>query len=225
MDDDPLNGILDASAPRARALEKSVVRTMMAEAEAEASARPARSRRRAKVGLAAAASLALVIGGGGVAIASGLVTWPSNLENPDAAFEFDVPSGRACEFRLIVTPRESTAADSSADEVLADDVQGEVVRWLRSGAVRSALDLDAARSEVEQIYAEQGAVGMTVAIGAHGWLEDTAVAEGVPDADDAEAFAVDRATRMALREHLASAGYPESSWDFSTDGGVKCAAE
>ena len=66
---------------------------------------------------------------------------------------------------------------------------------------------------------------MTVRIGADGWLTDAAVTPGHPDADDARAFAVDRAVRAAMTEHLVSAGFPEDTWAFSANGGVKCAAE
>lgn len=223
MDDDRLHRMLDASAPTARALDESVVRMMMT--DAEAAARPARPRSRVRVGLTAAASLALVIGGGGVAIASGLVSWPSGFEDPDGSYAFTLPSGRACEVRLIVE-EQTDANEPGPDDAVTRAVQDSVQTWLRDGALDRDLDLAAADAEAERVLAEQAEdYGMTVLIGADGWLTDAAVAPGRPDADDARAFAVNRAVRAAMVAHLTDAGFPEEAWLTSTDGGVKCAAE
>ncbi|MFT4258632.1 hypothetical protein [Microbacterium sp.] len=66
---------------------------------------------------------------------------------------------------------------------------------------------------------------MTVLIGADGWLTDARTTPGHPNADDARAFAVNRALGAALTAHLVRAGFPEGDWSFSADGGVKCEAE
>lgn len=198
--------------------------------DAEATARPAQPRRRSTAGITAAAALALVIGGGGVAVASGLVSWPVGFEEPDGAYSFTLPSGRACEVRLVIgTPGaiEDPAAeeDRSTDTKMQTALQDEVAQWLRGGALDRDLDLTTAEAEVATVYEEQAAVGMTVIIGADGWLEDSASVPGRPDADDIRAFAVDRAVGAALTEHLKERGIPETSWTFSSDGGVKCAGE
>lgn len=104
-------------------------------------------------------------------------------------------------------------------------MQQEVARWLRDGALDRDLDLSAAEAEVAAIYEQQEAVGMTILLAADGSLNDAAIAPGRPNADDARAFAVDRAVRTAMREHLTEEGFAENSWTFSSDGGVKCAAE
>lgn len=229
MDTEQLDDLLDASAPVARVVDAVDIRAMMADA-AEA-ARPVRSRRRVRTGIAAGATaLALIIGGGGVAVASGLVSWPSGFEDPDGSYAFTLPSGRACEVRLVIGASEpvedpTAEVDRSVDADRLRAVQDEVVRWLRDGALDRDLDLPAAEAEASAILDEQEAVGMTILIGEDGWLTDAATAPGRPDADDARAFAVDRAVRAAMGVHLDEEGFSANSWTFSTDGGVKCETE
>lgn len=231
MDDDLFDDRLAQSSPATASRGphfETAVRTMIE--DAEATVRPAPPRRRTAAGISIAAALALVIGGGGVAVASGLVSWPSGYEHPDGAYAFTAPSGRACEVRLVIGAPEPVE-DSSAEGDRSDDteaqreVQEEVARWLRAGALDEDLDLPAAKTEVAAIYAEQADVEMTVLIGADGWLTDAATVTGRPDADDAYAFAVDRAVVAAMTEHLREQGFSENTWTFGSDGGVKCAAE
>lgn len=231
MDDDLFEDRLAQSRPATatRRPDLDVALRAMAE-DAEVTARPLRPRRRVTAGVTAAAALALVIGGGGVAVASGLVSWPVGYEDPDGAYSFTLPSGRACEVRLIIGEAEgrddpSAEVDRSTDTDTQHALQEEVAQWLRDGALDRDLDLPTAEAEVAAIYDEQAAVGMTILIGADGWLEDAASVPGRPDADDARAFAVDRAVRAAMTEHLKDRGFPETSWTFSSDGGVKCAGE
>lgn len=228
MDSEQLDELLAASAPAGRAIDPLDVRAMMA--DAGELARPGRPRRHLKAGIAGAAVLALMIGGGGVAVASGLVSWPSGFEDPDGSYAFTLPSGRACEVRLVIGASEpiedpTAEVDRSVAAETERAVQEEVARWLRDGAPDRDLDLPAAEADVSAIYEEQEAVGMTVLIGADGWLADAAIAPGRPDADDARAFAIDRAVRTAMRGHLTDEGFAASTWTFSTDGGVKCEAE
>ncbi|MBO0979440.1 hypothetical protein [Microbacterium sp. SD291] len=223
MDAEQLDEILNASAWPARAVELPAIRSMMADA-AEV-ARPARTRRRVRAGVAAGAALALMIGGGGVAVASGLVSWPTGFEDPDGSYAFTLPSGRGCEVRLIIEDQ-TDPAEPSPDDAGIRAVQESVATWLREGALDRDLDLGAADAEAARILAEQEEeYRMTVLIGADGWLTDAAVTPGRPDADDARAFAVDRAVRAAMGEHLLEAGFPDNTWTGSTNGGVKCEAE
>ncbi|MGF6821250.1 hypothetical protein M2317_000136 [Microbacterium sp. ZKA21] len=223
MTRDQMDDLLDASAPTAQTIAPSDVRAMVLEARTQAP--PSRPRRRTKAGLAAVSALALVLGGGGVAVAAGIITWPDNLQNPDTSFAFEVPSGRACEVRLVVEPVAQQPDDPSPDRDAAAAVQAEATQWLRSVDLQASIDLETARNQAERILTEQHEVGMTIVIGADGWLADAALADRAPDADDVEAFAVDRAVRAAMAAHLAQAGYPEGDWVFSSDGGVKCATQ
>jgi hypothetical protein len=231
MDDDLFEDRLAQSRPATatRRPDLDVALRAMVE-DAEATSRAIRPRRRATAGITAAAVMALVVGGGGVAVASGLVAWPVGYEDPDGAYSFTLPSGRACEVRLVIGGSEggedpSAEMDRSTDAETQHALQEEVAQWLRDGALDRDLDLPTAEAEVAAIYDDQAAAGMTVLIGTEGWLEDAASAPGRPDADDARAFAVDRAVRTAMTEHLEDRGFPETSWTFSSDGGVKCAGE
>jgi hypothetical protein len=224
MDTGQLDDLLDSSAPVARSLDPGDVRAMMVEARVVEG--PKLPRRRVRTALTAGAALALIVGGGGVAVAAGLVTWPSALEHPDGSYGFALPSGRACEVRLLVEDRTASTTDAGQDDVSTRDVQDSVATWLRDGALERELDLEAADDEAARILAEQAdRYGMTVLIGADGWLADAAIAPGRPDADDARAFAVNRAVHEAMIDHLVGAGFPEDTWTFSADGGVKCEAE
>lgn len=231
MNDDLLDERLSQSAPvpalRGPHLDGALPAMIV---DAQDITRSAQPRRRATAGITAAAALLLLVGGGGVAVAAGLVSWPSGFENPDGAYAFTLPSGRACEVRLVIGESEpiedpTAEVDRSVDTETQRAVQEEVARWLRGGALDRDLDLSTAEADVSAIYDEQEAVGMTILIGADGWLEDAAIAPGRPNADDARAFAVDRAVRTAMREHLTDEGFPASSWTFGSDGGVKCAGD
>ncbi|MFK4760851.1 hypothetical protein ACI3KS_07945 [Microbacterium sp. ZW T5_45] len=229
MDTEQFDALLDASAPAPRVVDRADVRAMMtAAAEAAEAAEPPdtwRPRRRVRISLAAAAAVALMIGGGGVAVASGLVSWPSGYEDPDGSYAFTLPSGRACEVRLVVEDQTASDEDAGADDATTRAVQDALTSWLREGALERDLDLQEADAEAARILAEQRAVGMTVLIGADGWLTDEAIAPGRPDDDDARAFAVDRAVRAALADRLVDAGFPPQTWTVSAEGGVKCEAE
>lgn len=222
MDTEEFDRLLADSRPAERTLDTNAIRAMVAEAADRAA--PVRHRR-LRAGIGAAAALAFVIGGGGVAIASGFVLWPSGFEDPDGSYAFTLPSGRACEVRLVI--EDSTSPDDpSADDELTRAIQDSVATWLREGALERDFDLGAADAEAARILAKQEeSSGMTVLIGADGWLTDAAITPGRPNADDARAFAVDRAVGAAMTAHLRDAGFPENTWTFSSDGGVKCAAE
>ncbi|MFB7250529.1 hypothetical protein [Microbacterium sp. NPDC056234] len=223
MTRDKLDDLLDASAPAVRTIASSDVRAMVLDARAQE--RPDRPRRRVRAGAATASVLALVLGGGGAAVAAGLISWPEHLQNPDTSFAFEVPSGRACEVRLVVDPVAAQPDDPSPDRDAAAAVRDEVAQWLRSDDLRARLDLGAARSEAQRILADQRESGMTIVIGADGWLTDARFSDRAPDADDLEAFAVSRAVGSALTAHLTRAGFDDNVWEFSTDGGVKCAVQ
>lgn len=221
MNDDRLDVLLGSAAPAPLAVDQSDVRRMMAEARVLAG--PAPAPRRGRIALAAAAALALVIGGGGVAVASGLVTWPSALEKPDAEFNFTLSSGRQCEFRMLVVPMDAEG-DEGSDLQLMREIEADVAGWLRDGDLLSRLDLAAARVEADRILEEQAKVGMTVSIGGDGWLEDAALSDAI-DPDAREALTIDRAVRHGMVDHLTASGFPKNTWTFISDGGVKCAAE
>ena len=225
MDTEKFDDLLDDSAAERRAIDPKTFRAMVADAAEEADRGAPVPRRRISAGIGAAAALALVIGGGGVALASGLVEWPSGFDDLDGSYAFSLPSGRACEVRMLIEGGTSPD-DPGSDDAHTRAIQDSVTTWLHEGALERDLDLDAADAEVARILAEQReASGMTVLIDTDGWLVDAVSTPGRPDADDERAFAVDRAVRAAMTAHLLDEGFPENTWTFTSDGGVKCAAE
>lgn len=97
---DPLDGMLDAAAPRG-ADDHAGLRAELAAmtGDARRSARPARARRRVTVALGAGLA-AVLVGSAGVAAASDYFDWAPWSQNPVAAYEYTLPSGVACEVRV-----------------------------------------------------------------------------------------------------------------------------
>ena len=217
---DSLDDLLDRSAP-ALADRGSTRDTALAQMAADArdTVHPPNRPRRRHTAIAAALAATFLIGGGGVAVAAGLVDWPAGFEHPDSSFAFTLPSGRACEVRLIVEDPNAEAADGE------NRAQAEIERWLASIDLWDELDMHTAERDAARIVHEQQAAGMVIRIGSDGWLTDAPVDGGEATPDDLYAFAVDRAVRDAMSDHLSTSGIRESEWSFSTDGGVKCAAE
>lgn len=217
---DSLDDVLDCSAPSLadRGSARDAALRQMA-TDARDTVRPRRTVRRRRTAVTAALVGAFVVGSGGVAVAAGLVDWPTGFENPDSSFAFTVPSGRACEVRLVVTEPSAEAAGGE------NRAQEEIDRWLNSVDLWTELDMPAAEQESARIMQEQRSDGMTIRIGTDGWLSDASLDGGDPDADDVYAFAVNRAVGAALRDHLTAVGIDENEWVFGADGGVKCAAE
>lgn len=221
MTGDPIDALLDASAPAVpdRGAGRDAALQQMAR-DARDTASPARPSRRRTGVIAAALSGALLLSGGGVAIAAGLVDWPTGFEDPDSSFVFALPSGRACEVRLVVAETDSEAAEGE------NRAQDELDRWLNEVDLESDLDLDAAELDATRIFAEQRDIGQTILIDDDdGWLTEASLELREATPDDVYAFAVSRAVGYAMTDHLTSVGIPENEWSFSADGGVKCAAE
>lgn len=217
---DPIDDLLDHSAPtladRGSARDAALAQMVR---DARDTVRPSIRPRRRHTALAAALAGVFLVGGGGVAVAAGLVDWPSGFESPDSSFAFTLPSGRACEVRLIVDEPNAEAANGE------NRAQEEIERWLTSVDLWDELDMTSAERDTARIIQEQEAAEMTIRIGSDGWLTDASIDGGEATPDDLYAFAVNRAVGTSIRDHLTAAGLLESEWSFSTDGGVKCAAE
>ena len=233
MTADPFDEVLDRSAPRVAECgpELDELLVQMVQEAREIALQPHARRRRRNIGIAAALAGVLVVGGGGVAVASGLVAWPSGYETPDNQFAFTLPSGRACEVRLVIGSgiegaEKSAKPEGEAPSAEVQRAQELTARWLHETDLLSTFDFAASQKAADEILDAQEVTGSTVLIGDDGWLTDARVsAYRASNADDRYAFAADRALRAAMQEHLRSAGVPESAWTFGSAGGVKCAAE
>lgn len=219
MTTDPIDDLLDRSAPSLvdrGTMTDEAYRQMIREAHDRVGS--PRHRRRTMAGVAALVAGTLVASGG-VAVAAGLVTWPAGFENPDAEFAFTLPSGRACEVRMVMETATGEVIDPEISEV-----QTEVAQWLQEGDYEGKLEMDRALADANRILAEQEALyGTTILIDEEGWLMDAALADRRPTDDDVYAFAVDQATHNAMDDFLQEHEIPEVEWDFALDGGVKCA--
>lgn len=144
MTRDPLDDLLERTAPVTRAAEPSDLRAMIASARREVP-RP----RRAGVGIAAAALSAVLIGGAGVAVATDGFTWAPWAQDPVGAVAFTMSNGFSCELRF----SEYTAG---GDAAFVAEVNRALEEWYGStDVVAAAQPLIAA--ELAQIEALEAA--------------------------------------------------------------------
>lgn len=220
MNRDPLDDLLDRSAPRTVA-PSSELRGDIALVASDAR-REVGLRRRPAVPVAVAAGVAIaLLTGSGVAVASGLISWEPEYDNPDNAFTFTLPSGRACESRLIV---EAGIGGPGPDQSERERIDTELREWLTQVDVRSGLDLSAARAVDERLAKEHP--DHTVVIADEGWLTDVQRSPDTRSDDDVYAFVVDRALRAALQARMAvileQGNGADTEW--SVGGGIMCEA-
>src|SRR5437868_7302393 len=104
MDTDALDDLLHRSAPTTVAPTPALhedLAAMMRDADTEVARTEPRTRRRASR-LAIGAGLALaMLGGAGAAVAAGGFEWLPWAQHPDVAYAYTLPSGRACEARVL----------------------------------------------------------------------------------------------------------------------------
>lgn len=119
---------------------------------------------------AIATMLALGLGGAGVAAAAALTDWKPWqpwVQNPDGVVHFTLPSGKACEYRMVV--RSGDPADVSALE-----------DFLRTTDVLAAADIDSTLARItasEGIYRDED--GDHVVPATEMWSEDELYEESV----------------------------------------------
>lgn len=196
MNIDLLDELLEQSAPRS-ATPTDELRSELALMASDAR-REVRPKRRPAVRVAVAAGVALaLVTGGGVAVASGLISWEPEYDNPDNAFAFTLPSGRACETRLIV---EGGTGGPGPDQTEREEIDAELRSWLTQTDVWSVLDLPGARAVDESLAAQYP--NHTVVIADEGWLTDIEQSPDTRSEDDVYAFVVDRALRDAVQTQM-----------------------
>lgn len=134
--------LLDDSAPRtpmANSLPDSAFRELVQGARSEVK----RSRRHKVTprSVAIGTVFFLALGGAGAAAAATLTGWQPWVENPDATVRFTLPSGTACEYRIIARDAGNTAEFiaardylSSTDVLALADIDGQLA-WVTRGEV------------------------------------------------------------------------------------------
>lgn len=124
---DPLDIMLDASAPAGAPPRPEDVNYMIAQA-----AQRAAPRRRHAPLVVGGVVIALVAGGTGVAAASDGFSWAPWAQDPAVSIEFTMASGLRCEIR-------HSEYSGGADPSVVRDVNGVLDEWYRSGETLSAV--------------------------------------------------------------------------------------
>lgn len=146
MTPDPLNDVLDRSAPRTASASKLEIDAMIADARGEV--RPRRRVPRVALGVGLAALLA---GGAGVAVATDGFDWAPWAQDPVGAVSFTMANGFDCELRF----SEYTAG---VDSAFVADVNSALEEWYRSTDVvgEATALLPAQRERFAAMEAAQG---------------------------------------------------------------------
>ncbi|PPF56452.1 hypothetical protein C5B94_03255 [Clavibacter michiganensis] len=151
-DEPTLVALLDEAAPRtplADAISVSVLQEMAQGARWNAGRRRRRATPRAVV---FGTVVALTIGGAGAAAAATFSGWEPWVANADATVHFTLPSGTACEYRIVVNQNRADAADfrvaqdflRSTDVLAAADIDSELGRVIARQAAGDGTDADPA---------------------------------------------------------------------------------
>lgn len=125
MTPDPLDDLLDRSAPRTVAVRDDDLRAMVRDARREQ-----RMPRRRRIGMVSGVLALLLIGGAGVATASSPWLWGAGM-NPNRSYAYTSPTWGACELRhgdyVAANPFHQFEIDRIIDEWFATaDISAEV---------------------------------------------------------------------------------------------------
>lgn len=185
MSREPLDDLLDRSAPATRAATPADLAAMATLARREVGSRRRRPRVALGVGIAA-----VLVGGAGIAAANDLV-WSDWVKEPVGSYSFTLPSGATC-------------TSQHGDVEAADPAVAAAVEEFYRGDVMARADVDAAlaelRSEPWIAELEDGSTEV---------LEP-----GSPhfSYDDEYKFAVRNAVGAAVVAHLAERGMPRGPY-------------
>ncbi|MET0812587.1 MAG: hypothetical protein ABWY03_06005 [Microbacterium sp.] len=121
MTRDPLDDLLNGSAPATRAPRDADVTAMIADARAEAP----RPRRRRRIAFASGVLAAVLVGGAGVAAATDGFSWAPWAKDPVGAVSFTMPNGFDCELRF-------APYSGGSDPAYVAEVNRVLEDWYRS---------------------------------------------------------------------------------------------
>lgn len=228
MTRDPLDELLDRSAPYAPEVVSESVTTVYQAMAQDARAQVRRPRRRSHFAISAGLTVVLA-GGVTAAAAAGLFSWSGWASDPDITYSFTLPSGRQCEERILVNDN-ATAGDglrtpSAGGAALKD--------WADSADFDSLIDVRA------EVAALDPADGLSIALKKSGAIQpDPAGPDAImivlreaggievvpktvpgPTSDDLYANAVDTALLRLLQQEAVKIG---ASSDWSTNLQMQC---
>ncbi|KRA23568.1 hypothetical protein ASD65_03370 [Microbacterium sp. Root61] len=197
MNPDALDDQLHRSAPTSVAPTPALhadLAAMMRDAEAEVTRTAPPTRRRvSRIAIGAGLALAM-LGGAGAAVAAGGFAWLPWAQDPDVAYAYTLPSGRACEARVL-TDNASLGADGASPESVA-----QLRSWLAATDVLAIADVDGVLATLRSEPDPE----LMVVLTPEGPLDVVPrTAEG-PTPDDEYAQAVDRAVNEAIAAHAAT---------------------
>jgi hypothetical protein len=157
-----LVALLDEAAPRtplADAVPDSALHEMAQGARWNAGHRRRRATPR---GVVFGTVVALTLGGAGAAAAATFSGWEPWVADADATVHFTLPSGTACEYRIVVNQNRADAADfrvaqdflRSTDVLAVADIDGELGRVIAREAAGDGTDADptAQVPSADQLY-------------------------------------------------------------------------
>ena len=185
---DRLDQLLDESAPVGATADPALRRDLgVMAAEARTAAR---LRRRPLRVVATAGLAALLVSGAGTAVAASVFDWAPWAREPDLAYPFVLPSGRACEARVAVYDIESI--DENGAVTRSDPANdSDFARHLRGLDLVDRADVEASIAEVRQ----RDTSVSYVAVLPDGSLQDVPATPSGPTEDDVYAAAVSDAVR------------------------------
>ena len=146
MTRDPLDDLLDRSAPTGRAVADREFEAMIAEARREV---PRPWRRTRHLAITASALAAVLVGGVGVAAATDGFSWAPWAQDPVGAVSFTMANGFSCELRF-------SEYTKGADAAFVADVNHALANWHRSTDVVAVAEdlLPAKLQELADMEAE-----------------------------------------------------------------------
>jgi hypothetical protein len=209
---DHLDVLLNDSAP-AETTSSPGLRHELAVMAAEA--RTASRLRRRPLRIAATAGLAaLLVSGAGTAVAASVFDWAPWAQDPDLAYPFILPSGRACEARVAVYDIESI--DSNGAVTRSDPANdSDFARHLRDLDLVDQGDVEASITEVRQ----RDTSVSYVAVLPSGQLEDVHATASGPTEDDIYAAAVSNTVRYVINAEAATF---DEGHDYTADESILC---
>ncbi|MGZ0710910.1 hypothetical protein ACWPKO_21545 (plasmid) [Coraliomargarita sp. W4R53] len=227
---DPLDDLLNQSAPtQVENVElQSQFATMVREAQREAAPRRTRAAWRLAVG---AGLSVLLVGGAGAAVAGGIFNWEPWAEDPDISYSFTLPSGIACETRVLI----DSAPDQGGAGIPTPSVGAEQFRsWAQTTDLFALADVNARLAELTQnggmpadlAPLRQGEPQLMVVLESGGGLDVVPKTASGPSADDLYAHAVDLAMADVLESkstELGLDGIAGNGW--STTQQMMCGLE
>ena len=114
MTADPLDDMLDRSAPAPVAAEPVDIHAMIVAARAE----PVRPRRARRTAVLSGVLALFLIGGAGVAVASSDWLWGPGLEDPDRVYTYTSPTWGECELRFSAMDTHDPLKDAQVNSIV-----------------------------------------------------------------------------------------------------------